>query len=97
MTATLETLELTPQELDSCKQAVRKMAYKLWLDAGRPECGQVDFWLAAERDWIESNYVPHRTFDGLRPQADAKPADLPAKATAPAKSRAHKRPRAKAR
>ncbi len=68
MSATLETLEMTFQELESCKDAVRKMAYFNWLDAGCPESGQLEFWLKAQREWIERNYVPHRTFDGTRPQ-----------------------------
>lgn len=66
MSTTLETLELTPEELDACRIAVRKMAYLRWLDAGAPPDRQLDFWLAAENDWIEFNYVPHRTLDGTR-------------------------------
>ena len=68
MSATLETLELTPEELESCREAVRKMAYCKWLDAGRPDSGELDFWVEAEREWIERNYVPHRTLDGTRPE-----------------------------
>lgn len=68
MPATLVTLELTPEELELCRKAVRKMAYFKWLDAGRPDWGELEFWLQAEREWIERNYVPHRTFDGTRPR-----------------------------
>jgi len=68
MTATLETLELTPDQLESSREAVRKMAYCKWLDAGRPDGLEVEFWLQAEREWIEHNYVPHRTLDGTRPE-----------------------------
>lgn len=69
MTATLETLELTPEELNSSKDAVRKMAYFNWLEAGCPEGGQLEFWLKAERQWIEQCYVPDRPLDGTRSQA----------------------------
>jgi hypothetical protein len=69
MTVTLETLELTLQELECIRDAVRKMAYFNWLNADRPDCGEVEFWLQAEREWIEHNYVPHRTLDGTRPPA----------------------------
>ncbi|HEX3725534.1 MAG TPA: DUF2934 domain-containing protein [Pirellulales bacterium] len=60
MSVTLETLELTQQELDECRQAIRKMAYLNWLDAGMPASGGDEFWLRAERNWIEHHYVPHR-------------------------------------
>jgi hypothetical protein len=73
MTATLETLELAPEELNSSKDAVRKMAYSSWLEAGCPEGGQLEFWLNAERQWIEQSYVPDRPLDGTRSQASAPP------------------------
>lgn len=67
MSVTLQTLEMTPEEFECCKDVVRRMAYFNWVDAGRPECGQLEFWLKAQREWIEQSYVPHRTFDGTRP------------------------------
>jgi len=73
MTVTLETLELTPEELNSSKDAVQKMAYFNWLEAGCPDCGQLEFWLKAERQWIEHNYVPHRPLDGTRAPLVAPP------------------------
>lgn len=73
MFVTLETLELTPEELAICKDAVHKMAYLKWVDAGCPDQGQLEFWLQAEREWIEHNYVPHRTLDGSRPRPDGEP------------------------
>ena len=70
MGATLETLEMTPQELNSSQDAVHKLAYFKWLNAGRPDCRELEFWLEAEREWIQHNYVPHRTLDGTRPRLD---------------------------
>jgi len=66
MTVTLDTLELTPEELECCKQVVEQMAYFHWLDAGCPDEGDLEFWLQAEREWIEHMYVPDRPLDGVR-------------------------------
>ena len=97
MSVTLETLELTRLELESAKNAVRKLAYFNWLDAGCPEFGELEFWLKAEREWIQRDYVPHRTVDGTRSQPNAELAVLPPKQdhqeTAPVKSRRHRRVR----
>jgi hypothetical protein len=68
MTVTLESLELGAEELEACRDTVHKMAYFNWLDAGCPHDRQLEFWLKAERDWIERCYVPTRTLDGSRPQ-----------------------------
>ena len=97
MSVTLETLELTPQELGACKDAVQKMAYFNWLDAGSPADGQVEFWLKAEREWIAYNYVPHRTFDGARPRSKSAPPAVPAGKSFPEKEprRAGRRSRAR--
>ena len=98
MTVTLETLEMTPEEQESSKDAVQNMAYFKWLDAGCPDCGQLEFWLAAEREWIEHHYVPRRALDGARQQSD----DQPATATVgegrqePAPQGSRRRARAKA-
>lgn len=70
MPVTLETLELTPQKLESCKEAVHRMAYFNWLNAGCPSGNQLEFWVQAEQEWIQHNYVPHRMLDGIRPQPD---------------------------
>lgn len=59
---------MTPEELASSKDAVRTRAYFSWLDAGYPDRRQLEFWIEAEREWIEHNYVPHRVLDGTRPQ-----------------------------
>jgi Protein of unknown function (DUF2934) len=87
MTVTLETLELTPEELSSSKDAVRKMAYFNWLEAGCPDGEQLEFWLKAERQWIEHSYVPHRLLDGARAQLVA-----PSKASAAGNNRAEPSP-----
>jgi hypothetical protein len=68
MSVTLENLELTPEELEASKEAVRTSAYYGWLNAGCPDGRQLDFWLLAEREWIEHCFVPNRPCDGMRPQ-----------------------------
>jgi hypothetical protein len=70
MRATLETLEMTPEELKSSTDAVHKLAYFKWLNTGSPDCRELEFWLDAEREWIQHNYVPHRMLDGVRPRPD---------------------------
>jgi len=64
MKVRLETLELTPEELEASREAVRKMAYFRWLEAGEPTDGGLDHWAQAERDWIERYYVPRRDLTG---------------------------------
>lgn len=80
MTVTLDTLELTPEELAACKEAVKRLAYINWRNAACPEGRDLDFWLSAEREWIEHCYVPDRPCDGKRP--DGEPTE-----TAPDKDR----------
>lgn len=60
MCVTLDTLELTRDELDRAKDRVRQLAYLMWEAAGRPLDGSLPFWVAAERKWIEHEYTPHR-------------------------------------
>lgn len=67
MNVQLDTLELTPEELDASREAVRKMAYFRWLEAGMPTDSGLDYWAQAERDWIERYYVPHRDLSAGRP------------------------------
>lgn len=74
MTTTLDTLELTQAELESSRDAVQRMAYVNWLNAGCPDGGQLDFWLLAEREWIEHCFVPSRPCDGKRPRVTSVPA-----------------------
>ena len=67
MTVSLETLELSAEQLQAARDAVQQSAYYHWQDAGCPNDGQHDFWAQAEREWIERCYVPCRSFDGARP------------------------------
>jgi hypothetical protein len=60
MCVTLETLELTHDELERAKDRVRKLAYLKWEAAGRPYDGRKKLWHEAERQWIEHEYTPHR-------------------------------------
>ena len=69
MTVCLDTLELTPEECEATRQAIRRMAHSIWIDAGQPEGADLDCWAKAERQWIENCYVPHRFADGVRPVA----------------------------
>jgi hypothetical protein len=66
MCVTLDTLELTSDELDHAKERVRHIAYLKWHDAGCPFNGSLEFWLEAERQWIEHEYAPHRDDTVLR-------------------------------
>jgi len=70
MTVTLESLELSEEERKVCRDAIEKMAYFNWLNAGDGDKNQLEFWVKAERDWIEHCYVPDRALDGTRPQLD---------------------------
>lgn len=59
-TVSLESLELTPDELARSREAIRQMAYENWLNAGRLAGDGLQYWLQAEQNWIENCYVPHR-------------------------------------
>lgn len=59
----LESLELTDDELQRAREAIRQMAYDNWLMAGMPSGDGIKFWAQAEREWIEHCYVPHRAFE----------------------------------
>ena len=60
MAVSLESLELDPEKLAAAREEVRKLAYQKWVEAGQPLQSEMDFWLAAERQWIERVYVPDR-------------------------------------
>lgn len=64
MNVTLESLELMPDRLDWARDEVRKLAYQKWLEAGSPPECDGNFWLLAEREWIERVYVPDRSVRG---------------------------------
>jgi hypothetical protein len=66
MCVTLDTLDLTPDELEQAKDRVRQLAFLKWEAAGRPYDGSTKFWLEAERMWIEHEYTPHRDDTVLR-------------------------------
>ncbi len=75
MSVTLETLEMTCEDLQRAREAVRKLAYFKWLEAGCPnDCDRL-CWVQAEQDWIAHNYVPDRSLDGNRPRVDKSWAD----------------------
>jgi hypothetical protein len=78
MTVMLETLELSPDELAICRDAVRKIAYFGWLDAGCPSNRELSFWVTAESQWIAHNYVPGRRLDGMRAAPNVGPSATPA-------------------
>lgn len=61
MAVSLESLDLDPEKLDWAREEVRKLAYQKWLVANRPPESDADFWLLAEREWIERIYVPDRS------------------------------------
>jgi len=66
MTATLDDLELSAEQLNCCQEEVQKLAYRKWQEAGCPIGEALNFWLAAEREWIGRCYVPSRECDGSR-------------------------------
>ena len=53
MTATLESLEISAEKSQVCKDDVGKMAYFKCLAAGCPQGKDAEFWLDAEQEWIE--------------------------------------------
>jgi hypothetical protein len=61
MAVNLESLELDPDKLEWAREEVRKLAFQKWEEAGSPPESDTDFWLLAEREWIEHNYVPDRS------------------------------------
>lgn len=63
MPVNLQTLPLSPEELESAEQVVRQLAYMLWLEAGRPLGMEDEFWLKAEQEWLAHHYVPRRAPD----------------------------------
>jgi hypothetical protein len=67
MATNIDNLELTPSERQECKAMIRKLAYSKWLAAGRPEGQSLAFWLRAEEDWVDWNYVPHRFIEDDQP------------------------------
>lgn len=60
MSITLDKLEILPEEFAIVKDQVRQIAYRKWQAAGSPRHQALKFWLEAEQEWIEHDYVPHR-------------------------------------
>ena len=60
MVPNLDSLELPSDEQDAARQRIRGIAYEKWRAAGCPDGMSLSFWLQAERDWIEHEFVPHR-------------------------------------
>ena len=56
----LETLDLMPDELERAKERIRAIAFDKWRQAGSPADDSLNFWLEAEREWIEREYIPRR-------------------------------------
>jgi len=69
MYPTLETLDMTPEQLAVAREVICRRAYQNWLDAGQPCGADVECWLKAEQQWIAQDYVPPRPLDGQRPDA----------------------------
>jgi hypothetical protein len=67
MTVTLKSLELSPERLEALREFIGKAAYFKWVHAGRPPGDGFEFWLEAEREYLERCYVPSRPLDGSRP------------------------------
>lgn len=62
MATCIENLELTAEEVAAAKEEIRRLAFEKWLEAGQPDGDGVQFWMAAESQWIERLYVPHRPY-----------------------------------
>ena len=67
MSITIESLQLSPEQLEYCRVQVRTLAFKKWQEAGCLAGRAVNYWLEAEAEWIGSCYVPDRPYDGKRP------------------------------
>ncbi|MGD9721241.1 MAG: DUF2934 domain-containing protein [Pirellulales bacterium] len=91
MNVSLESLELTPAELQRSRDIVRTRAYCKWQAAGCPGDRELEFWAEAEREWIAHEYVPHRPLDGVRADGDrcVTPAPAQEQTERQAKSRRH--------
>ena len=82
MSISLDSLLLTPEELETAFRQVRELAYFKWEAVGRPANRELDFWCAAEREWIAHCYVPHRPGDDRENAVGSPPAGAPARSLA---------------
>jgi hypothetical protein len=78
MSIRLNSLLLSPEELKTALRQVRESAYFKWEAVGRPVNRDLDFWCAAEREWIAHYYVPHRLGDDRENAVGSPPAGAPA-------------------
>jgi hypothetical protein len=78
MSISLDSLLLTPEELKAALRQVRELAYFKWEAGGRPADQELDYWCAAEREWIAHSYVPHRPGDDREKTVGCPPAGAPA-------------------
>lgn len=58
MAVTLESLPMCAGHLDAARTRVQELAYCMWQDAGCPAGRELEFWLAAEKYWVEHEFVP---------------------------------------
>ncbi len=58
MSTTIHDLEMTSEEFAFSENAIKKSAYFKWNAAGSPNDRALEFWLEAEREWIEGYYPP---------------------------------------
>ena len=58
--------DMTAAELEK-RQLIRERAHQLWIERGRPEGRDVEFWLAAERELAESKLARPASPATLRP------------------------------
>lgn len=58
MSTTIHDLEMTSEEFAFSENAIKRSAYFKWNAAGRPNHRELEFWLEAEREWIEGYYPP---------------------------------------
>ena len=56
----LNSLVLTKEHLQAARQQIEQLAYFKWQQAGCPEGADVEYWLEAEREWIQYQYTPDR-------------------------------------
>ena len=71
MTATLESVEIPPDKIQVCKDDVHKMAYFKWLAAACPHGKDAEFWLDADHELTEFQYVPDRSRTSTRQPLDS--------------------------
>ena len=64
--AVADELEMTAEEIER-RHHIRERAHEIWIERGRPEGRDVEFWLAAERELAESKLARPASPATLRP------------------------------